>query len=112
MELLLGLAPLGQPDAFAPPMGDVLDVTLDPTPFTAVVPDVLRSTRLPLPPGTQGAKPAQARGDAAYWALAMRGQDFSKADALDTERFNRALACGLTDVAGCVSEAVELDDGD
>jgi len=49
IELLLGLPPLGQADAFAPPMTDFLTPEADDTPFVANVPAVLRSTKLPLP---------------------------------------------------------------
>jgi YVTN family beta-propeller protein len=108
IELLLGLPPLGQQDAFAPPMADVLDAHLDETPYTARVPDVLRSTTLPLPPPKPSDKSATPRGDAATWATMMRGQDFSRPDALDPARFNRALECGLLNAPGCASEAPEL----
>jgi YVTN family beta-propeller protein len=102
IELLLGAEPLGQADAFAPPMGEVLDAKVDPTPFVARVPAVLRTTKLPLP-AASGALTAKPRGSATLWATLMQGQDFSKPDALDAERFNRALACGLVGGAGCVS---------
>jgi YVTN family beta-propeller protein len=105
IELLLGLPPLGQPDAYAPPMADVLDARLDATPYVARVPDVLRSTTLPLPAAPPGMTHATPRGDAATWAMMMRGLDFSHADALDSARFNRALACGLMGAAGCTSDA-------
>jgi hypothetical protein len=94
IELLLGIGPLGQADAFAPPMDDVFDARADLTPFVAQVPAVLRSTKLPLPAAV-GAAPAKPRGDAALWARLTKGQDFSRPDALDPERLNRALACGL-----------------
>ena len=102
IELLLGVPPLGQADAFAPPMSELLDATIDATPFVARVPAVLHSTTLPLPPAA-GAVTAKPRGSAALWVSLMRGQDFSKPDALDPERFNRALACGLVGGAECVS---------
>jgi YVTN family beta-propeller protein len=100
IELLLGLDPLGQADGFAPPMAEAFDAREDATPFVVQVPPVLRSTRLPLAakPGAQATKP---RGDAATWARLMKGQDFSREDALDAERFNAALACGLG-VVRCV----------
>jgi len=38
---------------------------------------------------------AKPRHDAAYWEMAMAGQDFTVEDNLDEERFNRALWHGL-----------------
>ena len=109
IELLLGLPALGQQDAFAPPMDDVLDVKLDETPFTAQVPAVLRTTSLPLPAPRPGGASERPRGDAAYWALVMRGFDFSREDTLPTELFNDALACGLGKTReGCASRARPL----
>jgi len=102
IELLLGVPPLGQADAFAPPMTEVFDARADETPFAAEVPAVLRSTALPLPadPNAHAARP---RGDAVYWARATKGQDFSRADDLDDESFNRALECGLLGGAACAA---------
>jgi YVTN family beta-propeller protein len=105
IELLLGVPPLGQQDAFAPPMAEVFDDANengDTTPFAAQVPAVLRSTQLPLP-AAPGARIDRPRGDATFWATVTRGQDFTRADALDETSFNRALACGLVGGAACVS---------
>ena len=107
IELLLGLAPLGQPDAYARAMAEIFDTHADTTPVPAIVPAVLRSTRLPLPPAATPPPEAatRPRGDAASWALAMRGMDFRREDSLPVELFNRQLACGLgVAVAGCASE--------
>ena len=103
IEVLLGVAPLGQSDAFAPAMDELFDEKVDATPFAAEVPAVLRSTQLPLG-GVPGAS-ALPRGDASFWAAVMRGQNFDEADALDSSRFNAALECGLRGGAGCVSRA-------
>jgi hypothetical protein len=64
------------------------------------VPEVLRTTRLPLPPrGLQKAEAgdcfAQPLRSAAWWQEAMKGQDFEEEDHLDTARFNAALWHGL-----------------
>jgi YVTN family beta-propeller protein len=117
IELLLGVAPLGQPDAFAPPIEEAFSLTPDMTPFVAQVPAVLRTTQLPLPGPATGEKGTRPRGDAARWAALMRGQDFSRPDALDPEAFNRALACGLRgEACGSVpavrSENVRRRDGE
>ncbi len=103
IELLLGLPPLAQQDAFAPAMADVLSPEVDLRPFRALVPAVLRSTTLPLP---RSADPAAApRGSRADWARATAGYDFDHADALPVARFNRELYCALVGDAPCVCEA-------
>jgi hypothetical protein len=109
IELLLGLPPLGQQDAFAPPMSDVFSETVNETPFTAIVPPVLRTTRLPVPSGTA----ERPRGDAVYWDLVTTGFDFTKVDAAPAALFNRVLFCGLVSSSGCKSdERLATDDDD
>jgi DNA-binding beta-propeller fold protein YncE len=105
LELLLGLPPLGQADGFAQPMTDVFSIEADDTPFEAKVPNVLRSTRLPLPAPKAGEFAVAPRGTPGSWALLTQGFDFSRADAVPSERFNRVLFCELVDAAGCTSEA-------
>ncbi len=102
IEDILGMQPLGLNDGLQPPMSDVFTRTLTPWNYTPIVPEVLRTTKLPLPPPTsanrlpasklRNARPAR---DAAYWAAKMRGFDFKRSDHLDTGRFNRALWEGL-----------------
>jgi hypothetical protein len=106
IELLLGLPPLAQQDAFAPPMADVLSAELDARPFTAIVPAVLRGTSLPIPQqdGQEGAPPAP-RGSRESWSQATAGFDFSHADALPVARFNHELYCALVADAPCATEA-------
>jgi DNA-binding beta-propeller fold protein YncE len=95
MEAVLGTAPLGLNDAMAEPMAEVFDVHAAPDwRFEARVPAVLRSTKLPLPPGREACL-ARPTHDAAWWAAAMKGQDFSAEDRLDTAAYNRALWRGL-----------------
>jgi hypothetical protein len=105
IELLLGLQPMSQADAVAPPIAEALTPQVNTTPFTAIVPDVLRSTKLPLPPLPPGKTATTLpRGDAASWALATAGMDFDHADRLPARSFNRALACGLlATTRGCSS---------
>jgi hypothetical protein len=104
IEEVLGLEPLGITDGLAAPMADVFEETLRPWTYTAVVPEVLRTTELPLPPRTASnslplTKYVQAfvkpRGDAASWQRTMAGQNFKREDDLDEGRFNRALWHGL-----------------
>ena len=104
IELLLGLEPLAQEDAVAPPMAEVLVTEVDLRPFTATLPPVLLSTSLPLQVHNAG-PPAFPRGDAAGWAADTAGFDFSHADALPAEAFNRVLYCSLVESTGCRSVA-------
>ena len=107
IELLLGLPPLGQRDALAPPMSDVLTESVDTTPYVAITPAVLRSTKLPVP-RPPGAETTLPRGDRAMWADATRGFDFKHVDAVPTEAFNRILFCNLVDATGCTSSATQM----
>jgi hypothetical protein len=85
-------------------MTDVFEETLRPWTYSALVPEVLRTTELPLPPRTaSNSLPltdfvlafAQPRHDAAYWQQAMGWQNFKAEDKLDPKRFNEALWLGL-----------------
>jgi hypothetical protein len=62
--------------------------------YEAIVPNVLRSTQIPLPPEAHGAIEYPAH-PAAYWVKALAGQDFSGPDRVDPIVFNRALWRGL-----------------
>lgn len=108
IELLLGLQPMSQADAVAPPISEALGEEVSTEPFVALVPDVLRSTKLKLPPAAKAdAAAVLPRGDAAFWAIATAGMDFDHADRLPARAFNRALACGLLAANGCSSTAPE-----
>ncbi|TSD86920.1 bifunctional YncE family protein/alkaline phosphatase family protein [Mycobacterium sp. KBS0706] len=100
IEAVLGLPALGLNDGLAEPMAEVFDTHAADWTYQAVVPEVLRSTRLPLPPrGPQKADAGdcftQPARTAAYWQEAMKGQDFEEEDHLDTARFNAALWHGF-----------------
>jgi DNA-binding beta-propeller fold protein YncE len=95
LEDVLGLAPMGLTDAQAEPMTAVFDLSQSAWSYEAVVPAVLRTTSLPLPPPTVAEAPCAPRRSASYWAAAMAGQDFSSEDRLDTPAFNLALWRGL-----------------
>jgi DNA-binding beta-propeller fold protein YncE len=96
IEAILGLPPMGLTDAAARPMTAAFDTRRPNWRFGAKVPDVLRTTALPLPPGrTTHAACERPRRSAAYWAAAMAGQDFSAEDHLDTAAFNLALWRGF-----------------
>jgi YVTN family beta-propeller protein len=99
---ILGLEPLGLNDAMAEPMTEVFDINQSSWTYKPLVPSVLRSTGLPLPP-EEHACVAQPGRSAAWWEAAMKGQDFSAEDRLDTARFNRVLWQGLKGVKGPAS---------
>ena len=98
IEEVLGIKPLGLNDAVQAPMTEVFTTEFKPWTYRARVPEVLRSTQLPLP-----AQPAPAGGhapgrpghDAQYWAEKTSGLDFSEQDRVDTERFNLILWKGI-----------------
>jgi len=94
IEEILGIGPISLNDALAAPMSDVFDPNTTNWSYKAIVPDVLRSTKLPLPPADH---PYQAlpTHSARYWEKAMTGQDFSGPDRINPRTFNRALWRGL-----------------
>jgi len=94
IEEILGIGPIGLNDTLAAPMSDVFDPNQAVWSYKAIVPDVLRSTKLPLPPADHASNVAP-RHSAAYWTKAMAGQDFSGPDRVNPVTFNRALWRGL-----------------
>jgi YVTN family beta-propeller protein len=104
IEDVLGIGPMGINDDVLAPMADVFTTTLKPWTYTAIVPAILRTTRLPLPPpsqsdsvapGQEGGAYAHSARSAAYWAAQTRGFDFAVEDDLDTPLFNRILWKGM-----------------
>jgi DNA-binding beta-propeller fold protein YncE len=103
MEDVLGIHPMGINDALARPMADVFTTERRPWSYRAIVPEILRTTRLPVPPRRDARSTAPAESgryarsahSAAYWAAKTRGFDFTVEDDLDTPRFNRILWRGL-----------------
>ena len=98
IEAVLGLKPLGMNDTLAMPMADVFDPAQVQWTYRAEAADVLHATQLPIRAdrfaAPQSASACGAR-NADFWAAAMKGQDFSSEDRLDTARFNSALWQGL-----------------
>ena len=100
IEDVLGLRPLGINDGLAEPMAEIFTPVQTSWSYRAIIPEVLRTTKLPLPKAAKknGAvnncftRPVRA---AVYWEEAMRGQNFLEEDRLDTESFNAALWRGL-----------------
>ena len=100
IEAVLGLKPLGLNDALAMPMADVFDPAQVQWAYRAEAADILRSTQLPIPPERFAASGERASAEcagrsSAYWSAAMKGQDFSSEDRLDSDAFNSALWGGL-----------------
>ena len=97
IEAVLSLKPLGLNDALSAPMADLFDPTQARWTYRAQAADVLRATALPIAPDRFAPRIGAAcpRRDAAWWTAAMAGQDFSREDHLDTDRFNAALWRGL-----------------
>ena len=85
-------------------MADVLTTIVDTTPYTAIVPGVLRSSSLPLPAPLVGEIAAAPRGTTERWVAATRGFDFSHEDAVPAEELNRVLGCGLAIPRACTPE--------
>jgi DNA-binding beta-propeller fold protein YncE len=94
IEEILGIGPIGLNDALAAPMSQVFDPAMAAWTYSAVVPDILRSTQIPLPPAEHASR-VVPKHPAAYWARAMKGQDFSGADRVEPVSFNRMLWRGL-----------------
>jgi DNA-binding beta-propeller fold protein YncE len=95
IEDVLGIGPNGLNDGLAEPMPELFGRGLATWTYKASVPDVLRSTKLPLPPATGAEHVAMPRRTAAYWRAAMAGQDFSEPDRVEPVAFSRALWQGL-----------------
>jgi DNA-binding beta-propeller fold protein YncE len=104
MEAVLGLAPSSLYSAASGPMAGVFDPNQSSWDFNAVVPDLLRTSRLPLPkataenslpPGGHYLASAQDRHNGAYWQKKLGDMDYDEEDKLDTPRFNRELWKGI-----------------
>ena len=99
IEAVLGLHPLGLNDALALPMADVFDPAQKEWTYRAEAASILKSTQLPIAadrfvPSSSASSTCVGRS-AAFWAAAMKGQNFQTEDKLDTPRFNSALWQGL-----------------
>jgi YVTN family beta-propeller protein len=102
---ILGIEHLGTTDAVAQPMTDIFSKKTRSWDFQAIVPDILRTTQLPLP--AQSAKRAKTptdplwalyarpRHDAHFWDTQTHDFNFNVEDKLDTGRYNLILWKGL-----------------
>jgi DNA-binding beta-propeller fold protein YncE len=94
IEEVLGIQPVSLNDALAQPMSDIFDPHQESWSYQAIVPNILRSTQIPLP-SDEHARIEYPAHSAAYWTKVMAGQDFSGADRIDPVTFNRALWRGM-----------------
>lgn len=94
IEKILGLDSLSVFDQFSLPMTNIFDLKQKTWSYTAVVPEVLYQTDLPIPRSKTSAKSLQH--NASFWETLFSDEDFSREDRLHPERFNRALWLGLT----------------
>jgi YVTN family beta-propeller protein len=95
MEDVLGLKALNLHDGNARPMASVFDLKNAKWDYRAAVPSLLRTTQLPLPPLKKAeAAPRQPLHNAAWWADATKGFDFSAEDRLPSS-YNQILWRGM-----------------
>jgi hypothetical protein len=95
MERVLGLSPNHYTDALAQPMADVFDTTQPAWTYSATPSAYLYNTTLPLPAKAAGLMVPKPTHDAQYWARVTKGMDFTQADRVNPEAFNRILWRGL-----------------
>ena len=94
IELLLGLGPLAVADAVSPPIVEAFDPSRVAPGFRAIVPAILRGTKLRLPPrgGSEAPGKTLARGTAEVWAKRTVGFEFDEPDRVPSWAFERLLA--------------------
>ena len=95
IEEVLGIKPMGLNDAVQSPMTEVFSTQAVQWTYQARVPQILRSTQLPLPAQTAAMCSYQPGHNAAYWETQAAGLDFSAQDKVDSERFNLILWKGM-----------------
>ena len=93
MEEVLGLPPLNLNDALAAPMSDIFNTTPSSWTFTAVPAAILYCSQLPLPSSNTPCNDPSP--DVAYWVRVTKGMNFTDADLVDGETFNRVLWKGM-----------------
>ena len=91
------MKPLGLNDAFQLPMAALFSTREAAWTYTARIPAVLRTTKLPLPAAATEEKSGAAvpMHVAAYWAGITKDFDFTAEDKLDSDSFNLVLWNGL-----------------
>jgi YVTN family beta-propeller protein len=101
---VLGIDSMNFFDGLTEPMADVFDLEQSAWSYQAIVPEILRTTKLPVPsrtvanslPRTKAAAPySKPRHKASYWEKRLGDQDFEQEDRLETDRYNQVLWEGL-----------------
>jgi hypothetical protein len=101
---ILGIEHLGTFDALDRPMTEVFSKSTSKWDFNSIVPDILRTTQLPLPLATAkntlkknalSAFYSKPRHNAAFWAAKTEGFDFSREDRVDAAAYNLIQWQGL-----------------
>ncbi len=100
IEAILGVSPSSIYSAASVPMSEVFDVNQASWTYTAKVPSILRTSKLPLPASTASNRvdlPTLARDthDVKYWQRRLGDMDYDVEDKLDVTRFNRELWKGM-----------------
>jgi DNA-binding beta-propeller fold protein YncE len=95
IEEILGIGNLNLNDSSAPAMADVFDPKQRDWTYKAMPSTLLYNTQLPLPPRPSGQQILHPTHDAAYWAAATKGMDFSVEDRVDPQAFNHIVWQGL-----------------
>jgi YVTN family beta-propeller protein len=95
MEEVLGIGTLNLNDSSAIPMTNLFDLSQQEWSYTAVPSALLYNTELPLPPKANAEQIPRPTHDAAYWAAATKGMDFSVEDRVDPLAFNQILWRGM-----------------
>ena len=100
IEAVLGLKSSSLYAAASAPMSEVFDPGQSAWTYTALVPAILRTSKLPLPASTAGNTtpvPGLARDthDAKYWQRRLGDMDYDVEDKLDVGRFNQELWKGM-----------------
>jgi DNA-binding beta-propeller fold protein YncE len=94
IEEVLGIGSMNLNDSAATPMTAVFDLKQKDWAYKAVASDLLAGTQLPIPKASGRPVPRPTH-DAAYWAAATRGMDFSVEDRVDPRGFNQILWRGM-----------------
>ena len=97
IEEILGVSKLSVHDSGVPPMTNAFDLTKSTWTFSAAPAQILFTTQLPILNKyvvNQAALPHPTH-DAAWWEAKTKGFDFTDADRVDPDKFNRVIWEGL-----------------
>src|SRR5260370_36509268 len=95
---------LGLNDADAEPMANLFSTSTQTWTFNYIVPDILKTTQLPLPMTAKRVKPAggllaarysRPLHDASWWEEKTKGFDFTVEDKVDAAAYNELLWQGI-----------------